>query len=262
MEIMNELVTDVTEKVEPTTEEAVETVETPEKVYTEEEFRAKLTEGIDKGVRRREAKIRKEYDRKYGTLESVLKTGTGKESVEEITDSFKTFYEGKGVEFPKEPEYTDKDIKVLAKAEADEIIRSGFDEAVEEADRLNELGVENMTQREKAVFVALTDYIKNTEAVRELAKIGVTEKEYGSAEFKEFASQFNSDTPITKIYEIYSKSKPKKEINPMGSVKSTAAEETVKDYYSFEEASKFTKKDFDKNPALFKAVQNSMRKWK
>ena len=30
----------------------------------------------------------------------------------------------------------------------------------------------------------------------------------------------------------------------------------------FEEASKFTKEDFDKNPALFKAVEKSMQKWK
>jgi hypothetical protein len=35
----------------------------------------------------------------------------------------------------------------------------------------------------------------------------------------------------------------------------------VKDFYSYEEAKKFTKADFDKNPALFAAVERSMQKW-
>ena len=35
----------------------------------------------------------------------------------------------------------------------------------------------------------------------------------------------------------------------------------VKDFYSYEESLQFTKADFDKNPALFKAVERSMQKW-
>ena len=49
----------------------------------------------------------------------------------------------------------------------------------------------------------------------------------------------------------------------MGSMKNnTADNNAVKDFYSYEEASKFTKKDFDKNPALLKAVEASRSKWK
>ena len=48
----------------------------------------------------------------------------------------------------------------------------------------------------------------------------------------------------------------------MGSMKNnTADNNAVKDFYSYEEASKFTKKDFDKNPALHEAVKKSMPKW-
>ena len=36
---------------------------------------------------------------------------------------------------------------------------------------------------------------------------------------------------------------------------------TVKDFYTRDEALQFTKADFDKDPALFKAVQDSMLKW-
>ena len=36
----------------------------------------------------------------------------------------------------------------------------------------------------------------------------------------------------------------------------------VKDFYTVDEARKFTKEDYDKNPALFAAVERSMTKWK
>jgi hypothetical protein len=255
---MNEnenLVTEqVTENVEQTTEE------TPK--YTEAEFNAKLDEVLGKKLARREAKIRKEYDRKYGNLEGVLKAGTGKESLEEITDTFANFYRGKGITLPEKPNYTDKDIEVLARAEANEIINMGYEDVVEEVDRLVELGAENMTAREKAYFKVLAEHRQNAERKNELAKIGVTDEEYNSREFQEFAGKFNPKTPISEIFNLYNKTKPKKDIKPMGSMKNSTSDDSgVKDFYTRDEALKFTKADFDKNPALFKAVQASMLKW-
>jgi hypothetical protein len=260
MENNENLVTEqVTENVEQTTEE------TP-KTYTEAEFNervnAKVDEVLPGKIARKEAKIRKEYDRKYGELLETLKAGTGKEDVGEITDTFKGFYESKGIKMPTKPDYSDKDIETLAKADAEEIIRSGFEEVIEEADRLKELGVANMSARDKALFVTLTDHIKNTERRNELAKIGVTEDVYNSKEFQEFASMYKESTPISVIYDNFNKTQPKKQFETMGSMKGNAADpNAVKDYYSFEEASKFTKEDFDKNPALYHAVQKSMLKW-
>lgn len=251
------------ENVETTTEEIQEEqIAQPEKVYTEEDFNKKLDEVLSKKIARNTAKIRKEYERKYGELESVLKAGTGKDDVAEMTDTFKKFYESKGIQMPTKPAYSDKDISLLARAEAEDIIKSGFDDVVDEVDRLAEIGFENMSAREKAVFKELAEYRKAEEESRELSKLGVTKDVYTSAEFKTFASQFATNTPITKIYEIYNKMQPKKEITTMGSMKnSTPTDETVKDFYTREEAMKFTKKDFDKNPALFKAVEKSMLKW-
>ena len=100
---------EVTEKMEQTTEE------TP-KTYTEAEFNAKLDEVLGKKIARKEAKIRKEYERKYGDLENVLKAGTGKDSVEEMTDTFTKFYESKGIKIQKPSDYSTRDIEVLAKA--------------------------------------------------------------------------------------------------------------------------------------------------
>ena len=248
----NENLVTQTENVEQTTEQ------TP-KTYTQEEVDALM----GKRVARTEAKIRKEYQRKYGDLEDVLKAGTGKENVEEITDTFKQFYQKKGVQMPEKPNYSQKDIEVLARAEAEEIIRGGYEDVVDEVERLTQVGAANMTAREKAVFKALAEHRQSAERGMELSKLGVTEDVYNSKEFKDFAGKFNSNIPITDVYDIYKQTQPKKEIHTMGSMKSNSAKDTgVKDFYTVEEARRFTKEDYDKNPALFKAVQNSMTKWK
>jgi hypothetical protein len=245
----------VAENVEITTEE------TP-KMYTEAEFNSKLDEVLGKKIARKEARIRKEYEKKYGDLENVLRVGTGKESVEEMTDTFTKFYEGKGIRIPNKPMYADKDIEILAKAEANDVISMGYDEVVEEVDRLAELGADNMTAREKAYFKVLAEHRQSYERQNELSKIGVTEDVYNSKDFKDFASKFNSSTPIADIYNIYSKTQPKKEFKPMGSMTNKTSEDgTIKDFYTRDEALQFTKADFDKNPALFKAVEESMTKW-
>lgn len=242
----------VTENVEQTTEQ------TPIKTYTQEEVDAI----VGKRLARNEAKIRKEYDRQYGALTDTLKAGTGKESVEEITDTFQKFYASKGIQMPQKPNYSAKDIEVLARAEANEFISAGFEDVVEEVDRLAAIGAANMTAREKAVFTVLAEHRRNTERTQELASLGASEDVITSKEFQDFAKKFNSNTPMSDIYEIYKLKHPTEKPKTAGSMKSTAADTGLKDYYSYEEAVKFTKADFDKNPALFKRVQESMRKWK
>lgn len=264
---MNEnenLVAEAAENVEQNAEQSAEsaapqtTEQTPPKTYTDEEVNAI----VGKRLARQEARIRKEYDRKYGDLEDVLKAGMGKEDMGEITSDLRKFYvERKGINIPEKPKYSERDNETLAKADADEIIRGGLEEVVEETDRLAAIGVANMTPREKAMFRVLAEHRQNAERANALAAIGVTEDVYNSAEFQEFAAQYRSDVPITKVYENYQKMQPKKEIKPMGSMKSTAADDGVKDYYSFEEAQKFTKADLDKNPALYNAIVKSMQKW-
>jgi hypothetical protein len=250
------------ENVEGTTEETVEQVTQPEKIYTEEDFNKKLDEVLGKKIARNTAKIRKEYEKKYGELESVLRAGTGKEDVVEVTDTLKKFYEAKGIQIPKEPTYSARDIEALAKADASDIINAGLDDVIEEVDRLADIGLHNMTAREKAVFKELAEYRKTAEQSKELSKLGVPEDVYTSHDFKAFAKHFNSDTPIKMVYDIYNKMQPKKEIRTAGSMKNATQTDTgVKDFYTRDEALQFTKKDFDKNPALFKAVEKSMLKW-
>lgn len=243
------------------TEQVTETVENPTvapKMFTQDE----VNEIVGKAKARTRAKIEKDYQRKYGDLEGVLKAGTGKESVEEMTDTFQKFYASKGIKMPEKPNYSAKDIEVLAQAEAQEYINSGFEDVVEEVDRLTEIGVERMTAREKALFKVLAEHRQKAERTNALSKIGVTEDVYNSKDFQDFAAKFSSKTPITDIYDIYAKTLPKKEHKTMGSMKNNEpANNGVKDFYSFEEASKFSKTDFDNNPALYAAVVKSMTKW-
>ena len=255
MEDNKNFVEESTENVETTaTEEIVgDQVETiPEKTFTQSE----LNEIVKGAKARAKAQVRKEYDRKYGNLTNVLRAGTGKESVEEMTDAFADFYEKKGIKINREPDYTAKDIEVLATAEANEVIRLGYDEVVDEVDRLANLGVDNMTAKEKALFKVLAEHRQNTERLNELVKIGVTEEVYNSSDFQNFAKQFNSTTPIADIFNIYNKMQPKKDIKPMGSMKNTNVNE-VKDFYSAEEISRLTEDDL-RNPDVWNAVRRSM----
>lgn len=263
MEDNKELVNE-TENVELPTEEVVVTEEVIEqpKTYTEDELNARVDELLAKKIARKEARIRKEYDKKYGKLENVLRAGTGEDDLNTITDTLSNFYTKKGIQIPTEPTYSESDMKVLANAEAQSIIDSGFDEVVEEVDRLAELGVDNMTSREKLVFTKLAEYRKSEQDRKDLAKIGVSEAALEDKEFIEFAEKLNPNMSTKEKYEMYTQYKPKPKVETMGSMKNTTSNDTgVKDFYTRDEALKFTKKDFDKNPALFKAVENSMLKW-
>lgn len=248
MENIENLVTEqVAENVETTTEEI------PVKTYTQEEVDAMF----GKRLARKEAKIRKEYERKYGELTEVLEAGTGKKGVDELKDTFHSFYASKGIQMPKKPDYSAKDIEVLAKADAAEFINGGFEEVVEEVDRLAAIGVDKMTARDKALFKELATYRQNAEHRKALSKLGVTEEVYASDDFKAFASQFNPNTPIEDVYNIYAKTLPRKEHKVMGSMKNPSRDNGVKDHYTPEELGKLSPADL-RDDNVWAAVRRSM----
>lgn len=267
MEDNENVVLEGTENVEETTEQTTEqVVETTEPVIEkpqEETFtKTQVDEMIAKKLARKEAKIRKDFEKKYGRVENVLKAGLGVNDFDEGVNQLEDFYTKKGIHIPTEPTYSDRDVEILGRAEADDIISTGFDEVVEEVDRLADIGVSNMTPREKATFQKLAEYRRNEEARKELAKIGVGDKVLEDSDFVEFSKKLNPSLSVKEKYDIYSQFKPKPKVEPMGSMKNNTSKDSgVKDFYTRDEALKFTKQDFDKNPALFKAVEQSMTKW-
>lgn len=268
------LVTDVTENVEEqTTEEIVDETtesdvvdestsneETVEEPVVETFTKEQVDEMIAKKLARKEAKIRREYEKKYSRAETVLKAGLQKDNFEEAVTELENYYTQEGVNIPK-TQYSERDTEILANAEANEIIESGYDDLVEEVDRLASIGVENMSSRDKIIFNKIASERKRIEEEKELASIGIG-KDSITDEFKEFSKKLNPSLTMKEKYEMYTKFKPKPKVEPIGSLKNTTNKDSgVKDFYTREEALKFTKKDFDKNPALFKAVENSMSKW-
>jgi exonuclease VII large subunit len=261
----NEELVNETENVELTTEE-IEDVETPEEEPKEElqepveEMipKSKAEEMVKKRLLRQENKLRKEYAKKYGRLETVVNAGLGTESTEEAVNKLTEFYESKGINIPNEPRYSDRDLEVLASAEADEIISSGYDDIVEEVDRLAQLDVNSMSQREKLVFTKLANARKSIEEEKELASIGVSKEDLESEEFKEFIKDLNPSLTLKRKYELYQKNKPKEEIKQIGSLQSGKSKD-VKEYYSDKEISNMTLDDLD-NDEVWEAVRKSMTK--
>ena len=259
MEHNENLVTEqVAENVVQPTEPAVNT-EPAQKVFTQED----LNNAVSKAKARAKEKAEKEARRKYEPLEAILRAGTGKPNAttEELTSEFTDFYQKQGVQMPVQPAYSEKDLKILAKHEAEEIIRSGMEDVVEEVDRLAAKG-DKMSPKEREMFRTLATHRQKHERNHEFSKMGITEDVYNSEQFQQFVGMFDPKTPVKQICEVYQKTIPKKDIKPMGSMVTEQPKDNgLKDFYTFEEARKFTKKDFDNNPALYKRVQESMTKW-
>ena len=268
MEDNKELVLEDTENVEEqATEElvngandtvvtdTVEEVEAPEETYT----KAQLTERIENAVKRREAKLRRDFRKTEDDLrsiEAVLNAGLGTSNIEEARERLTEFYKSKNVQIPDRPVYSDRELEVLGNSEADEIISLGFDEVVEEVNRLADKGLNNMTPREKITFKKLAEHRQRQERINELASIGVKEDVLASKDFQDYANQFREDVPISRVYEMWAKTQPKAPIEQMGSMKNLAPSKQ-KDYYTDEEISKLTLDDLN-DPRVWEAVRKSM----
>ncbi|MGN0693738.1 MAG: hypothetical protein ACI4LK_02365 [Lentihominibacter sp.] len=268
----DDLVLEDTENVgEQTTEETVEgettadTEQVEEKLYTEAELNARVDEILGKKIARKEAKIRKEYEKKlepYRRAETVLNAGLGTSDIGEATKSLTDFYAEKGVVIPEydDSQYSEDDLKILANNEAQNIINLGYEEVVEEVDRLADIGLDNMSARERLVFGELAKYRQAEGSRQELKSIGVRDDVIESEDFKSFASKFNQNTSITEIYELYAKTGDKPPTAKIGSMKNGNTQEE-KTYYTPEEVDRLTEKDLE-DPKIFAAVRASMEKWK
>ena len=243
---------EVEEKTQETVENAEEEAkeEPQERLYTKDEV-----DSIKARTKRRiEDKVRREYEKKYGRAETVLKAGLQKDDFEEAVTELENYYTQEGVRIP-EFRYSQRDTEILANAEADEIIESGYDDIVEEVDRLANIGVEKMSDGEKIIFNKLAKERVRIEEEKDLSSIGIS-KESLPEDFKEFCEKLNPDMPIKEKYEFYIQTRPKKEVRKMGSMESGPTSK-VKDHYTEDEIARLTDEDLD-NPQIWDAVRKSM----
>jgi hypothetical protein len=91
-------------------------------------------------------------------------------------------------------------------------------------------------------------------------RLGASEDLINSDDFKEFAAQFNSRTPMEKILGLYNASNDTdvKFDNP-GSMKNQDKSSTDKEYYTDEEIDQLTDEQLD-DPKIWAAVRKSMTK--
>lgn len=235
-------------ETDETTEESIE--EPKEKLYTKQEV-----DDIKIRTKRRiENKVRREYEKKYARAETVLKAGLQKDNLDEAVDELEDYYTQEGVNIPK-IQYSQRDTEILANAEANEIIEAGYDDIVEEVDRLASIGVENMNASDKIIFQKLAEERRKIEEDKDLSSIGIS-RESLSDDFKEYAKNLNPKMSLKEQYEFYQKNKPKKEVRKLGSMESGQVSK-VKDHYTEEEISRLTDEDLD-NPQIWEAVRKSM----
>lgn len=246
MQTSEEVAENTAESVGDNAESSTENVE--EKKYTDAE--------VDEIVKRKIARTKREYDKKYSKVESVLNKGLGTSNIDEATEKLVSFYARKGIKIEDEPKYSEHELKIIANAEADEIISYGYEEIKEEVDRLAEIGYENMSDRDKIIFTKLANERTKLEDEKALNSIGVSRDAIDDAEFKEYAKKLNPNLPLKEKYEMYLQSKPKKQIETIGSMKNTQASQ-VKEYYSPEEISRLTDEELD-DPLVWEAVRKSM----
>ena len=279
MEDNENVVTEVTENVDELATEklvdgSIDTIESEgneevptqeEKIYTQADIDRlvdeKVNELLPKKIERAKSKLERQYQEKINRTETVLNAGMGTSSMEEATERLAQFYEDRGVQIPNnQNSYSEHDLTLLANAEAQEIINYGFDEIVEETDRLAQKGANNMTSRERKVFQRLAEERMRQENLQELAKIGVKADVLENKDFQDFQNKLNPNLSVKEKYEMYTKLNPKPKVEPIGSMKSVTAKDNFKEFYTPEEARKLTMKDLD-DPRIMQAVEKSMQMW-
>ena len=242
------------------------------KTYTEADLEKIVNERINDmlptKIEREKRRLERKYQdklSKYEETESILSAGLGTKNIDESNQKMREFYQEQGISIPtyQKARYSDEDEKDLGELDAKRVIKLGFNEMQDEANRLAEIGTKNMTVREKAMFTTLANELTIQKEKQALIKMGVKEDILEDLNFRQFSNQFTKDVPIEKRYEMYTKinnAEPKK-YKRMGSMKNTKTTTEIKEYYTPEEASKFTRKDYDRNPKLLEAVEHSMTLW-
>lgn len=250
----------VTENVDQTTEEMGTLIddenqeEKKGKYYTDEELDKMLSDRYNRGRRKAE----KENRKKYGRLETILKSGLGVDNIADMESKLSEFYEEQGVNIPQNY-YDDDDLKILATKDAEDIIADGENAVENELRRLSDLGTDKMSKREKAMFETLYNSHKTAKEIKELEEIGVKAEVLNGKEFKDFAKKLNPELTAKEKYELYQKFQPKEKVETIGSMTNSNTENGIKEHYTDEEISKLSLEELS-NPKIWDAVRKSMTK--
>ena len=251
-----EMLEQTNEPVEETTETIVEET-TTEPTYTESQMQERINSAVEKRIARERKKLDREYKEslsKYQELAYLTQQGLKADSLDDTLEKSREFYGKQGITYVP----NNDDDEIIGKAYANEIISESdsLNELEDTAKRLSNKG--SLTNRDKIILDNLNGEIETRKRIAKLESIGVTEEEYTSQGFKDFASKFSKETPIEEVYEIYKRNTDVKPVENPGSMKSIPGKEKV-DYLTPEQVDKMTPDEMEKNMDL---IRESMYKWK
>ena len=264
----NDNINNIQDEKESTAQEVVQhSPEDIEKEITERAnklFEEKAEQRVIRDRIKREKEFNKELN-KYKQLESIIKTGLGVDNIDDAISKTSEFYKEKGINIPTYNEtssYSERDEKILAEADAREIISFGKQEMEVEANRIASIPEDKRTFRDKVLFNELCKELVNIRDIEGLKVKGYETEILKTKEFTDFRQQFNINTPIEKIVDIYKQMNNLKVERPKspGSVKNTSTVKQIKDYYSPEDFDKLTYEDLS-NPKIMEVVDRSRLQW-
>lgn len=189
------------EVVTPSQEDIEKMIEERANKLTEEKIRDRLARDRASRERKQSQEIAK-----YKQLESIMKAGLGVETLDEAISKSSDFYKGQGVNIPtyQEDSYrTEREERILAEADAKELISFGKQEMEEEANRIAAIPESKRTLREKTVFNTLCKELINLRDIDTLKEKGYEVDLLNEKKFVDFRKQFNVNTPIESIVGMY-----------------------------------------------------------
>ena len=225
----------------------------------QEEF----NERMQSRLKRQKDKLTREYTNKYSRIEDLLTAGVGGKSVEENTQLLENMFKEQGIDVPdNKPRYSREEVEILASHEANSIIEAGYDETVEELNRLLKIGYENMTDRDKVIYKKLADAKKIEDDKKAIRSLGISEDFLNDKEFKEFEKEFDipNNMPFAKKYQLFqkiqNKNKDTSNVGRPGSMKNNDSK-VEKDTFTSEEIDLLRPEDYD-DPKIMEKVRKSM----
>lgn len=248
------------EVVQPNAEDIERQIEERANKIAEEKIEARLIR--DRVKREREEAPTKA---KYQELETIMKSALGVENIDDVITKSKEFYKEQGMQIPEiinKSSLNERDEIVLAKADAGDIIKLGKSEMEAEANRIAAIPEKNRSLRDNTIFNDICQELIRMKDVDSLRAKGYDVEILNDKDFSSFRNQFNLNTEVSKIYEMYQKvngTRPTQPKSP-GSAKTTKVSNEIKDYYTPEEVRNFTEEDLE-NPKLMSAVERSMQLW-
>lgn len=219
------------EQVQGNVEETEQSSEDIQKLVEERAnklFEEKVEERLIRDRINRERKQSQELA-KYRQLENIIKAGVGVDNLDDAISKTSSFYKEQGINIPEYKEmHSEREEKILAKADAELIIDLGMQEMEAEANRIANIPQDKRSIREQTMFNTLCERIVEQKQVNELKEKGIKTEILEDKSFKEFKNKFAFNTPISDIYEMYSKlnAKPVEKPASAGSAKNEVGKVT------------------------------------